>query len=94
MKHHRQTEKRNPDLEPLLLNPRKLNLVLGVARKEVVEHKSSYRFDWRWYGIAALLSIFCALAAPPNPIAWVGLLGGWISVLININVVLRMFRRA
>lgn len=94
MKSHRRNGKLSPELEQLRLRPEEFDLVLGYAHKKIRQQKSSYRFDWRWYGIATLLSIFCALAAPPNLVAWVGLLGGWISVLINVNVVLRMFKRA
>jgi hypothetical protein len=94
MKKRQWNEKPNPELERLRRKPQELDLVLGYVYKKVEKEKSNYRFDWRWYGIAALLSIFCALAAPPNPVAWVGLLGGWISVLINVNVVIRLFKRA
>lgn len=94
MKNSRGKINSSPELERLRHNPQELDLVLGYVHKKLKKQKPNYRFDWRWYGIAALLSIFCALAAPPNPIAWVGLLGGWLSILININVVIRLFKKA
>jgi hypothetical protein len=62
--------------------------------QKVEKERNGYRFDWRWYGTAALLSLFCLLSAPPNPIAWIGLLGGCLSVMININLGIRLIKRA
>jgi hypothetical protein len=94
MKKRRKTESFKHELAPLLHDPHQLNLVLQCAHVRIKKERQKYYFDWRWYGIAALLSLICALAAPPHPVAWLGLLGGWLSVLININVVIRLFKKA